>query len=341
MTATPIDPFAHPNHNISRRQQRNFNEIVLAVIVAIVMIGIGRWLFLTELPRIMGEDEISFFGNLFSEGFGIIITVIIVDRLNQRRADNALRDELVSQVGSQSNDFAIDGLRRLKEKGWLSDEDNLLRGKAIRSAKWQGADLEKIDLSKADLGGANLTEANLLYANLSQAILWSANLSEADLEGGNLSQAILWFANLSEADLEGTNMNGADLPDANLNKADLWGANLNKANLECANLTETNLEDANLNKANLWGANLTEADLDGANLSAANLRHANLQDAIIDEITRFDETTRLPDGTYWTPGTDMSRFTDPNHPNFWRSTHSNSPANPNSEWWKRRLAENK
>lgn len=31
----------------------------------------------------------------------------------------------------------------------------------------------------------------------------------------------------------------------------------------------------------------------------------------------FDEATILPDGTKWTPRTDMRRFTDPNHPKFW------------------------
>jgi hypothetical protein len=59
-------------------------------------------------------------------------------------------------------------------------------------------------------------------------------------------------------------------------------------------------------------------------LLEANLLNANLTDA------KFDETTVLPDAVweyvtqtdinitgYWTPDTDMSRFTDPEHPDFW------------------------
>jgi hypothetical protein len=34
----------------------------------------------------------------------------------------------------------------------------------------------------------------------------------------------------------------------------------------------------------------------------------------------------LPDGTRWTPDTDMERFTDPQHPAFWRSDNRHSPA---------------
>jgi len=26
----------------------------------------------------------------------------------------------------------------------------------------------------------------------------------------------------------------------------------------------------------------------------------------------------LPDGSKWTPDTDMTRYTDPNHPDFWQ-----------------------
>jgi uncharacterized protein YjbI with pentapeptide repeats len=54
-------------------------------------------------------------------------------------------------------------------------------------------------------------------------------------------------------------------------------------------------------------ANLGEVNLGGANLQGAILKRANL-----------DEFTILPDGTKWTPDTDMARFTDPDHPDFWR-----------------------
>jgi hypothetical protein len=81
-----------------------------------------------------------------------------------------------------------------------------------------------------------------------------------------------------------------------------------------ADLGCVNLNDANLRTANLRGTNLQ-----GADLSGANLQGAHLTDAI------FDEDTILPDAeydsgiypSYWTPDTDMARFTDPDHPDFW------------------------
>jgi uncharacterized protein YjbI with pentapeptide repeats len=82
------------------------------------------------------------------------------------------------------------------------------------------------------------------------------------------------------------------------------------ANLQGANLFNANLERANLWKANLEGAILWRANLEGANLIA----------------TRFDEEKILPDRSKWTPDTDMRRFIDPEHDDFWRSNRRSSPA---------------
>ena len=67
-----------------------------------------------------------------------------------------------------------------------------------------------------------------------------------------------------------------------------------------------------LQQANLW-----QARLQGATLALADLQVANLYGA------EFDMETVLPDGTGWTPQTDMQRFTDPTHPGFWYKPHTN------------------
>ena len=105
----------------------------------------------------------------------------------------------------------------------------------------------------------------------------------------------------------------AQLPHANLEKAGLHGADLRWANLHGVNLKGAHLHAATLegeefDPADLRGANLYEADIKGAHLDAPHLR------GVI-----FDEETVLPDGRRWTPDTDMEHFTNPDHPQFWRS----------------------
>lgn len=107
------------------------------------------------------------------------------------------------------------------------------------------------------------------------------------------------------------------LTDGALKHTDLWGANLQGASLSDANLQETSLRDANLQNARLWRANLQGAFLRGTDLSGTSLWHTNLQGADLTranlQLVNFfeaicDETTILPDGTYWQQDTNWSHY---------------------------------
>lgn len=86
------------------------------------------------------------------------------------------------------------------------------------------------------------------------------------------------------------------------------------------------LKGADLRFANLTGAYLAGANFEGTKLRGARLVGADLTDA------RFNEQTILPDSNwlgkdangnsifdkFWIPDTDMTRYTNPNHPDFWQ-----------------------
>jgi len=118
------------------------------------------------------------------------------------------------------------------------------------------------------------------------------------------------------------------LKDGSLQGVSLYGANLQGSRT---------LAFANLEKVKFWHADLRDTDMSYANLQMASLRGANLQGTNLGGVklqgvqlieTVFDEETKLPDGTYWTPDTDMTRFTDPDHPDFWRVGDPDFPAYP-------------
>jgi uncharacterized protein YjbI with pentapeptide repeats len=155
---------------------------------------------------------------------------------------------------------------------------------------------------------------------------------DGTLKAANLREANLQQANLSEAKLQ-----QADLSEANLQDANLWAANLQDADLREANLQQADLEYAQLQQAKLNYAKLQQAKLKYANLQQAVLRRANLRDANLQD-AEFNEKTVLPDAApiegedgnllrdekgswiydkYWTLATDMTRYTNPEHPAFW------------------------
>ncbi len=171
-------------------------------------------------------------------------------------------------------------------------DNGWFRDGSLQGADLRRANLEGAALARANLEGVNLQQANLCKAYLGETILRAADLREARLHGANLRQVVLESATLA----------GADLTDAYLAVSDLREADLSYSRLQ---------------SANLW-----QARLQGANLSYADLRDATLYGI------EFDGRTILPDGTYWTPDRDMTRFTDPTHPAFWSSPSRNGHIAP-------------
>jgi uncharacterized protein YjbI with pentapeptide repeats len=160
-----------------------------------------------------------------------------------------------------------------------------------------GQELDSMQDSNAPLENEAALKAKLIeqLGSNDDGISWQALylLNEHGwLRDGSLKNAKLMGANLFEAFLNiGIDLSGADLTGATLLRADL---------------TDSNLENVTLIQADLRGSLLF-----GTKLLDANLREANLEGAV------FDENTVLPDGTHWTEDTDMTRFTDPNHSDFW------------------------
>ena len=105
----------------------------------------------------------------------------------------------------------------------------------------------------------------------------------------------------------------------------LKGENLSKANLRSANLQYANLRRADLQNAHLYKADLSYANPQGAKLTGANLRKAKLwfadfQGAFLVDVNLHGADywkTTLPDGTPCTQPTDLDRFTNRDHPDFW------------------------
>ncbi|MEQ8675213.1 MAG: pentapeptide repeat-containing protein [Aggregatilineales bacterium] len=87
------------------------------------------------------------------------------------------------------------------------------------------------------------------------------------------------------------------------------------------------LADEDLSFCRLQGANLEKANLEGTNLYFANMMGANLKNA------RLNEKTRLPDGAYWSAKTDLLRFTNPTHPDFWYPGMDNAGTQAQSLAW--------
>ena len=260
-------------------------------------------------------------------------------------ADEQIKQRLLAELQEDKHGRVRAILQEFTDCGWLSD------------GTLRGIDLSEVDLWNIFLGEADLQDANFAEADLTEADLHGADLRNASFAAAELTDAVLDRAILHGADFRGAILDGATLflcegieqalfdvdsvlpdgttwssdrslsefshPDARMKtyKQELLKGMVNVKGAQFISGTLDKLREHGwldaLAGLDLRAAFFTDANLDGADLSGANLTHAHLAGANLDGV-RFDETTILPDESYWTPESDLSRFTDPDHPDFYR-----------------------
>jgi hypothetical protein len=191
-----------------------------------VLVGYGGYLYrycdCQGWPNlVVGWDQLflDFYANVAASLVTITIAVLTIDWLNERRAEQQLKVQLIREMGSPDNGIALRAVDELQIRGWVED------------GSLQGAFLNRANLERVLLPRANLRHAQLRYANLRWAVL-----SDADLRGAHLWKTDLQKALMSRTDLRGAsmmpyvNLRGAILRNANLQgmrpRAVLQGANL-------------------------------------------------------------------------------------------------------------------
>lgn len=126
---------------------------------ALITLGIICVVF-TVVGLIINRDFASFLINVSTEIIGIIITVLIIDRIVQNHEVKAKKDLLLLRMGSHNNETAKEAINELRLNGWLKD---------------------------GSLNGVQLTNANLSDANLDNAVMIGSVLSFAVFERAHLT----------------------------------------------------------------------------------------------------------------------------------------------------------
>src|SRR5258708_23748839 len=105
---------------------------LLVIALTVAVIGyLNRYAGL-YLGDVLSHLVTDFYANV-SSGLAIVaLTVLIIDKLNQRRANQRQKEALILQMGSPDNGFAIEAIRILRNRGWLTDGS--LEGKNFNGA---------------------------------------------------------------------------------------------------------------------------------------------------------------------------------------------------------------
>lgn len=236
-------------HMIHRRFAE-FYKIGGGILLVVIGIVIGSFLF--------GEGYST---NVYTEMLSIVVTILVLDRLSERRDTLQLKRRLIREASSRDNSTALNAIDWLRAEGWLTiyDDNRLLHQKKLSRAYLENAYLYQAHLEDTNMYKVNLSHADLSKANLKDAFLHRATLDNTSLYNTDFRRAVLWNASLRGAKY-----------------------------IETARFDEqTALPDA-----------MPSKDENGRNI--------------------MNEYGHFVYDTYWTPETDMTRYTDPEHPDFWQ-----------------------
>ena len=244
-----------------------------------------------------GRDNISpndaYALNVHTEGFGValgvIITVFVIDALNRRRDAERRQQDLIDRLLREA---------RSPEPVIASHALHEIQDRYLHTK-------EKSVLKGGYLLQARWEGVTLNYFNLQEAFMTDSTLKNSRLFMVEMQRASLWLASMTNVSFIGVNLTESNLGNSNLVRVVMRNVNLHGANFESANMEGIEIRNSTLTSTNLKSSNLKNAKLIG---------------------NKYDENTVLPNGKIWKQSTDLDRFTDPDHPNFWRSCDPNSPA---------------
>ena len=141
-----------------------------ALVLLAVGLGLFGWGVYAGPPASFSDLVLIHFGDWTP---GLVIDAVLLLVIN-RVIHNHERKRVISQVGSLSNEFALDAVRRCREEGWL--HTGIMAGGTFAKARLATADLSDARLTGVDLSFADLSRADLTHADLLQFVITDQQL---------------------------------------------------------------------------------------------------------------------------------------------------------------------
>jgi uncharacterized protein YjbI with pentapeptide repeats len=233
----------------------------------------------------------AFYANLATELVGLAISVLIFDRLADRRLRLQQRGRATRQLRSTDPRFAADALEELRVEGWLFDGS--LNAAQLQRSQLYDADMKRARLTRADFSGASLGRSSFRECLARGAIFQSAELNGADFADADVEGADFCAAALAGASFRGANTRRVKLERANLERSDWRGAHLLEivapgTTWECADLSNALVVRATLPRCNMVSVELTGTLFCGSDLTRTSLHSAWGQGANFDRATAIE-----------------------------------------------------
>lgn len=313
----------------------NARQQVTLLVAALVFSGLISAVIAAEISTFSWGE---FAASLVPTFFGSAITIFWLEIIVKRRTE---LERLITQlIVSQNNEAQADiVMKQLYLGGWLQNGAlanqffaNLHVSSFLEKADFHGCHFAYLRCSEnvretnfqrcvfigCDFSNVrSIRSVNFQHAKLSV----SNDFSGSDIYDTSFARAILEnvrFYNLDNgigAVLRHVVFNGATLKQCDFTNTTLQHNCFANSKLESCNFTNASISQAVFHNARLNECNFDGTILEDVDFSGAYLIHCKFPN--LTPLTMMFGKLTLPDGTLWDDSTDMTRFTDPSHPEFW------------------------
>lgn len=268
--------------------------LALAASIALAYRRRWRWTGFAEARRNKADDEDVQPAKTLWDWLQLLVVPLalagLAFLLNNSQSERELQRE--DQRASRERAAAVDAAREEAVRGYLTQMSGLMLDRELLRSQLlgRGSDVRAVarTVTLTTLRRLDSERKGVVIRFLAESHLIDATdfNYKVDLMGANLRRA-----DLRLAPLRGTWLRGVDFQDADLRRAFLAEAHLVYADLRGADLRRADLRGADLEAADLRGA-----DLRGPDLHAGRDRLPRLEGANLSQATKYDSTTRWPDG---------------------------------------------
>ena len=310
-----------------------FYPMILGAFLVVAGIVIGGFLFGSDNP-VSNGNMLSYVTNLWTEFISIGITIFVIDRLYRnreekeraKREDQADRTRVSIALTSSNKDIQQSAFDEALVRGFLIGEESLLS-----QSRFIGVDFSHLSLSSFPV---DYQIGDSLWTPLVSAFYPIKDLSMSQRQV-DFSGSMILNTSMEGAKVRYTKFDNSTLWLANLNKAIIIDSSFNNANLRTTTMKYASFHTSSFRAARFDGANMNSTSFQSCNFGGVDFTNADLKDAQFLDCV-FDDKTILPDSgvlphhygyseesgfssiKYWTPETDMTRYTNPEHPDFWQ-----------------------
>ena len=109
------------------------------------------------------------------------MTVLLVDRLNERRFRRILKRDLIRQMAVSERDFASQAVDRLRMERWL--DKGALNGGVFANARLSGVNLEGAEAPRRELHGCRSERSQTEGRSAVESYSDRCELEECGVEG--------------------------------------------------------------------------------------------------------------------------------------------------------------